>query len=184
MTLDFLAVFWGGVIALLPAFAQDILKISEFEMGWLRSSPALGALLAALILPLIRKKFNLLHHAGRNMILAVFFFGLFTLVFAFSGDFSLSLAALFLTGAVDHLSVVIRGAIVAHETPPEKLGRINAINSVFISASNELGDFQSGLTAKLFGLVNSAAFGGVGCWMALGLVTSQWKKLWHYKVNS
>lgn len=184
ISLDLMAVFFGGVMALLPAFAQDILKTDEFGLGLMRSAPAVGAMFTAGLLYLYRKRYDPTKKAGQNMVVFVFLFGLATIFFAVSTNFAWSCLMLFFTGAFDHISVLVRGAILADVTPNDKLGRVNAINSLFIGASNELGDFESGLAASYLGLAPATLIGGVGCWVAIGLILKHWPQLWTHQINS
>ena len=158
ISLDLFAVLLGGATALLPIFARDILEIGPWGLGILRSAPALGALSMSLVLahtPLRGK-------VGRIMFAAVALFGLATIVFALSTSFWLSLAALVVLGAADSISVVIRLSLVQLETPDEMRGRVSAVNFIFIGTSNQLGEFESGLTAAWFGAVPAALIGGIG----------------------
>ena len=158
ISLDLFAVLLGGATALLPIFARDILEIGPWGLGILRSAPALGALSMSLVLahtPLRGK-------VGRIMFAAVALFGLATIVFALSTSFWLSLAALVVLGAADAISVVIRLSLVQLETPDEMRGRVSAVNFIFIGTSNQLGEFESGLTAAWFGAVPAALIGGIG----------------------
>ncbi|HBS59052.1 MAG TPA: MFS transporter, partial [Firmicutes bacterium] len=158
ISLDLFAVLLGGATALLPVYAREILAIGPAGMGILRAAPAAGALLMSVFLahhPL-RKR------VGRTMFMAVIVFGLATIVFAVSTSFILSLAALFVLGAADLISVVIRSSLVQLQTPDEMRGRVSAINSMFIGTSNQLGEFESGLTAAWFGVVPSVLLGGTG----------------------
>ncbi|HEV2678630.1 MAG TPA: MFS transporter [Aliidongia sp.] len=158
ISLDLFAVLLGGATALLPIFARDILQIGPWGLGILRSAPALGALSMSLLLaqmPLNRK-------VGRIMFTAVALFGAATIVFALSTSFWLSLAALVVLGAADSISVVIRLSLVQLETPDEMRGRVSAVNFIFIGTSNQLGEFESGLTAAWFGAVPAALIGGIG----------------------
>ena len=158
ISLDLFAVLLGGATALLPIFARDILEIGPWGLGILRSAPALGALFMSLVLahtPLRGK-------VGRIMFAAVALFGLATIVFALSTSFWLSLAALVVLGAADSISVVIRLSLVQLETPDEMRGRVSAVNFIFIGTSNQLGEFESGLTAAWFGAVPAALIGGIG----------------------
>ncbi len=158
ISLDLFAVLFGGSVALLPMFAADILHIGPGGMGVLRSAPGLGAALTAVYLgwrPIGR-------HAGRWMFIAVAIFGLTQVGFGLSRDFLLSFVLLFVSGAADVVSVVIRQTLVQLETPPAMRGRVSAVNLIFISASNELGEFESGFTAQYMGLVPAVVFGGVG----------------------
>lgn len=155
LLLDMLSVLFGGVIAILPAFAKDILHVESQGLGILRAAPAAGAVitmfLTAFYPPTIK--------AWKNMLLAVLGFGLATLVFALSKNMYLSVFALFLTGAFDSISVVIRSTIMQIMPPENMRGRISSVNGVFVSTSNELGAFESGLAASVFGLVPSVIYG-------------------------
>jgi len=158
VTLDLFAVLLGGATALLPMFAKDILHVGAWGLGMLRSAPALGALLMSIALtrwPVSRK-------VGPKLMIAVAVFGAATLVFGLSTSFMLSFAALAVTGAADMVSVVIRQTLVQLETPNDMRGRVSAVNSVFIGASNQLGEFESGATAAWLGPVGSVVVGGVG----------------------
>ena len=157
MTLDLFAVFFGGSIALLPVFRKDILNVGEIEFGWLKAAPAVGALLAAVLiahLPPMKK-------AGRSMLWGVAGFGVATIVFGFSKSYWLSFAMLALTGALDNVSVVVRHTLVQALPPDSMRGRVAAVNGIFIGASNELGGLESGLTAAWWGPVASVVVGGV-----------------------
>lgn len=156
ISLDLFAVLFGGAVALLPVFASDILHVGPQGLGILRASPFLGSVIMGLFLaynPPTQK-------AGRNLLIAVAGFGLATIGFAFSTSFILSFIMLFLTGAFDNISVVIRQTILQTMTPDHMRGRVSAVNQVFISSSNEIGAFESGLAAKLMGTVPSVVFGG------------------------
>jgi MFS family permease len=158
ISLDLFAVLLGGAVSLLPVYARDILHAGPTGLGLLRSAPALGAGLTALYLtrrPLERK-------VGRTMFAAVAVFGVGTVVFGVSRNFGLSLAALAVTGAADQISVYIRSALVQFATPDAMRGRVSAVSTLFISASNELGGFESGVTAALLGTVPAVVLGGVG----------------------
>jgi MFS family permease len=157
-SLDLFAVLLGGATALLPIYARDILHTGPQGLGLLRAAPAAGALLMSLMLlrwPIQRK-------VGPWLMSSVAIFGLATVVFGLSEHFALSLIALALTGAFDNVSVVMRQTLVQIETPNEIRGRVSAVNSIFIGASNQLGEFESGATAALFGPVGSVVIGGVG----------------------
>ncbi len=166
ISLDLFAVLLGGSVALLPIFAANILHAGPRELGLLRAAPGLGALAVSLLLTFrpIRRG------AGVRMLLCVGLFGAATVVFGLSQSFLLSLAALLVTGAADMVSVVIRSSILQLATPSEMRGRVSAVNSLFLGASNELGEFESGLTAHWFGAVRAVVLGGVGS-MA---VTAAW----------
>jgi len=158
ISLDLFAVLLGGATALLPVYAQDILHTNSIGLGLLRSAPAVGALSVALFLA---------HHplkgrVGRTMFIAVGIFGVATIVFGLSHWIVLSLLALAVLGASDMISVVVRSSFVQLETPDAMRGRVSAVNSVFIGTSNQLGEFESGLTAALFGTVPAVMIGGIG----------------------
>jgi MFS family permease len=158
ISLDLFAVLLGGAVSLLPVYARDILRVGPMGLGVLRSAPAFGAALTALFLtrrPVERK-------VGYSMFAAVVIFGIGTIVFGISRNFGLSLAALAVTGAADQISVYIRSALVQFATPDPMRGRVSAVSTLFISASNELGAFESGVTAALFGTVPAVILGGVG----------------------
>jgi MFS family permease len=165
ISLDLFAVLLGGATALLPIFARDILMTGPWGLGLLRSAPAVGALSAALVL----SRRPLGGGVGRIMFIAVIGFGVATIVFALSTSFLLSLVALAVLGAADSVSVVIRFSLVQVETPDALRGRVSAVNSMFIGASNSLGEFESGVTAAWFGTVPAVLIGGVGT-IAVALV--------------
>ncbi|MBF6990478.1 MULTISPECIES: MFS transporter [Cupriavidus] len=169
ISLDLFAVLLGGAVALLPIYARDILHTGPWGLGLLRSSPAVGALVMALWLarhPLNRR-------SGRIMFGAVALFGVATVVFGVSTWLPLSMAALVVLGASDMISVVVRSTLVQLDTPDDMRGRVGAVNSVFIGASNQLGEFESGVTAALFGPVGAVILGGVGTL----LVVAVWMRL-------
>lgn len=165
ISLDLFAVLLGGATALLPIYARDILHTGPLGLGLLNAAPAVGALIVSVWLA----HFPLRARVGRTMFIAVAVFGLATLVFAVSQVFVLSLAALLVLGASDMISVVIRQSLVQLETPDEMRGRVSAVNSIFIGASNQLGEFESGVTAALFGVVPAVVLGGVGTLLVAGL---------------
>ena len=169
ISLDLVSVLFGGVIALLPIFAEDILKIGPEGLGYLRAAPSIGALITMIALT----RFPPTHHAWRNMLLAVAGFGLFTLVFAFSNHFWLSLFALAMTGACDSISVVVRQTILQIYPPENMRGRVAAVNGMFVSSSNELGAFESGLAARYMGTIMATVFGGCMTLLVVGL---SWSK--------
>jgi MFS family permease len=158
ISLDLFAVLLGGATALLPIYAQEILHTGPWGLGLLRSAPAVGASVIAVALAM----FPLRRNAGGTMLVCVAVFGVATIVFGLSQNLMLSLVALVVLGAVDMVSVVIRQTLVQLATPPEMRGRVSAVNMVFIGASNELGDFESGVTAEWFGVVPAVVLGGVG----------------------
>ncbi|MNY88754.1 Enterobactin exporter EntS [compost metagenome] len=169
ISLDLVSVLFGGVIALLPIFAEDILKIGPEGLGYLRAAPSIGALITMIALT----RFPPTRHAWRNMLLAVAGFGLFTLLFAYSNYLWLSLFALAMTGACDSISVVIRQTILQIYPPENMRGRVAAVNGMFVSSSNELGAFESGLASKYLGPVIATVFGGS---MTLLVVALSWAK--------
>jgi MFS family permease len=158
ISLDLFAVLLGGATALLPVYARDILITGPWGLGLLRSAPAIGALAMSLFLA----RNPIRHRAGRIMFASVATFGAATIVFAISRSFLLSLAMLVILGAADMISVVIRSTLVQIETPDEMRGRVSAVNSMFIGTSNQLGEFESGATAALFGTVPAVLIGGIG----------------------
>ncbi len=170
ISLDLFAVLLGGAVYLLPIFVKDIIDVAavgltpEQALGWLRSAPALGALIMALTLAHLPP----LRRAGRTMLIAFFGFGVATIVFGFSTAFWLSAVMLLLTGAFDMISVVVRQTLVQLVTPDDKRGRVSAVSTVFISSSNELGGFESGAVAALFGPVVSVVSGGIGTLIVVG----------------
>jgi MFS family permease len=173
ITLDLFAVLLGGAVYLLPIFAKDILQVGSVGFGSLRAAPALGAVAMSLMvshLPPMKK-------AGRAMLLAVAGFGVATIVFGLSKSMPLSLAMLFLTGAFDNISVVVRHTLVQMLTPDSMRGRVSAVNNVFIGASNELGGFESGVTAKLFGPITSVVAGGIGTIVVVIAVAFIWPQV-------
>jgi MFS family permease len=158
ISLDLFAVLLGGVTALLPIYAHDILHVGPARLGILRAGPALGAILVGLLLAF----FPLKRRVGPKMFACVAGYGAATIVFALSTSFFLSLAALAALGAFDVVSMVVRQTLVQMATPNEMRGRVSAVNFLFIGASNQLGEFESGLVAALLGAVGAAVFGGVG----------------------
>jgi MFS family permease len=167
VSLDLFAVLFGGAVALLPAYASDILDIGPAGFGWLRAAPGIGAAIVALALawrPITQ-------HVGAKMFAGVAVFGVATVVFGVSESFVLSLAALVILGGADMVSVYIRHMLVQLETPDAIRGRVSAVNAVFIGASNELGEFESGLTAAWWGLKPAVVVGGVASVAIAGLWT-------------
>ena len=156
LSLDMVAVLFGGAVALLPIFAQDILKVGPEGFGVLRAAPALGAFITMFISAYVPLNKN----AGMKLLFSIFAFGICIIIFGLSTIFWLSVMALFFSGVVDGISVVIRQTILQLKTPDHMRGRVAAVNSIFVGSSNELGAFESGLTAKLMGTVTSVVFGG------------------------
>lgn len=165
ISLDLFAVLLGGATALLPVFARDILHTGPWGLGLLRAAPAVGAL--GMSLWLARRP--LTRHVGYVMFYSVAGFGLTTLVFALSTSFLLSFAALLALGALDMISMVIRAALVQLETPDGMRGRVSAVNAIFINTSNQLGEFESGITAHWWGTVPSTVIGGLGTLVVVAL---------------
>jgi MFS family permease len=187
ITLDLFAVLLGGATALLPVFAKDILHVGPAGLGWLRAAPAIGAFVMAFVLahrPPLRR-------AGRALVWAVLGFGAATVGFGLSRDFHLSFVLLVVTGALDNISVVVRATLMQVLTPDEMRGRVAAVNTVFISSSNELGTAESGYTAEWFGdlapqlgyaaewgPIASVVFGGIGTGIVVLVVVSLWPALY------
>jgi hypothetical protein len=169
MALDLFAVLLGGATALLPMFARDILHVGPQGLGLLRSAPAAGALLVSIILT----RWPLRRRVGRTLLIAVALFGACMVTFGLSTSFALSLAALAVSGGADMVSVVVRQTLVQLETPNAMRGRVGAVNAVFIGASNQLGEFESGATAALLGPVGSVVAGGIGTVM----IALLWRRL-------
>ena len=173
ITLDLFAVLFGGATTLLPVFAKDILHVGAEGFGWLRAAPSIGAVLVAILLlgrPPMRR-------AGRSLLIAVAGFGIATIVFGFSRSFPLSLVMLVLAGGLDMISVVVRQTLVQLRTPDEMRGRVSAVNSVFIDTSNELGGFESGASAALFGPVVSVVGGGIVTVLVVSAAAIAWPEL-------
>jgi MFS family permease len=165
ISLDLFAVLLGGSVALLPVYAREILHTGPWGLGLLRAAPGAGATIMAILLayrPLRRR-------VGAIMLWCVTGFGLFTVVFGISRSLTLSLVALVLVGATDMVSIVVRGTLVQIATPDEVRGRVNAVDMIFIGASNEFGEFESGLTAYWFGTVPAVILGGAGTLVVVGL---------------
>ena len=164
ITLDMVAVLFGGAIALLPIYAQDILNVGSEGFGMLRAAPAVGALIimfSSAYIPVTK-------NAGKKLLIAIFSFGISIIVFGLSSLFYLSLFALFVYGLTDGISMIIRQTILQLKTPNEVRGRVASVNSIFIGSSNELGAFESGLTAKLMGTVPAVVFGGIMTILSVG----------------
>jgi MFS family permease len=166
--LDLVAVLFGGAVALLPIYAKDILMVGPTGLGWLAAAPAIGACTCAFIMGHLPSP----GHAGKTLLLSVAGFGVATIVFGWSTNFWLSLLALVAVGALDNISVVIRLTMVQLNTPDELRGRVSAVNSVFISSSNELGAFRAGAMGQWLGAVHAVVLGGFAI---LGLVALQAK---------
>jgi len=176
ITLDMVAVLFGGAVALLPVFAQDILKVGPEGFGVLRAAPAVGAFLTMLVTAYI----PISRHAGMKLLIAIFGFGLCIIVFGISSVFWISVIALFFSGVTDGVSMVIRQTILQLKTPDDMRGRVASVNSMFVGSSNELGAFESGLTAKLMGAVSAVVFGGTMTLITVvttGIVSPSFRKL-------
>ena len=164
LTLDMIAVLFGGAIALLPIFAQDILQVGSEGFGVLRAAPAVGAAITMIG----STRFPIHKYAGKKLLWAVFGFGISIIVFGLSTSFWLSVFALFASGALDGISMVIRQTILQLKTPDHMRGRVASVNSMFVGSSNELGAFESGATAKLLGTVTAVVFGGTMTLLTVG----------------
>jgi MFS family permease len=165
ITLDFFVVILGGATALLPVYARDILSVGPIGLGLLRSAPAVGALITAIVL----SRHPIERHIGRKMFAVVGIFGVATIAFGLSSSFPVSLLALAILGASDAVSIVIRFSLVQIETPDEKRGRVSAINYLFVGSTNTLGEFESGLVAAWLGAIPSVVIGGLGSLLVAGI---------------
>lgn len=173
ITLDLFAVLLGGAVALLPIYAKDVLHVGPTGLGWLRAAPSLGAMAMALLttrLPPWKKP-------GHVLLVVVALFGVATIGFGWSQNFALSLVCLFFTGVFDNISVVIRLTMEQSLTPDRLRGRVSSVHYVFVGFSNELGAFESGSTAALFGPIASVVGGGIGTLLVVGIVALAWPKL-------
>ena len=164
-SLDLFVVLLGGATALMPIFAQEILHTGPKGLGMLRAAPAVGALMISLLLA----RFPLRRKAGLRLFVCVGLFGVATIIFGLSRNLALSLVALACAGAADMISVVVRSSVLQLATPPEMRGRVSAVNSLFLGGANELGEFESGLTAQWLGAVRATIVGGIGAIMVTGL---------------
>src|SRR6266568_4638311 len=172
-SLDLCVVLLGGAVALMPIFASDILHTGPRGLGMLRAAPAIGALTMSLVMA----RFPISRRAGIKLFVCVGIFGVATVIFGLSRNLWISLAALALSGAADMISVIIRGSLLQLATPPEMRGRVSAVNSLFIGASNELGEFESGLTAQWWGAVRATLVGGIGALVVSGLWATMFPSL-------
>ena len=173
ITLDMFAVLLGGATTLLPIFAQNILHVGPTGLGWLRAAPSIGAVCVSIGLTRLPP----FKHAGKTLLAAVAGFGLATIVFGLSRSFWLSLLMLFLLGGFDNISVVIRSTLLLTQTPDALRGRISAVNAIFLGASNELGGFESGIAAQLFGPALAVGAGGVGTLLVVLCVALIWPEM-------
>jgi MFS family permease len=174
ISLDLFAVLFGGATALLPVFAADVLEVGPAGLGWLRTAPGIGAAACGIALGLL----PITRQVGRWMFAGVIVYGCATVVFGVSTHFWLSFAVLIVMGAGDMVSVYIRHLLVQLETPDEIRGRVSAVNAVFIGASNELGEFESGVTAAWFGTVPAVIVGGCATLLVAGLWSKRFPELW------
>jgi hypothetical protein len=179
ISLDLFAVLLGGVVALLPIYAQEILHVGPQGLGLLRSGVALGELAMGFYLSMNPMNARM----GQRMFLAVAVFGLANLVFALSTWFWLSFVALMVAGAADMISVYIRSSLIQFSTPDEMRGRVSAVNMLFIGSSNELGEFRAGLSATFLGTVPAAIFGGISTLLITAAWTRLFKPLWQVQNN-
>ena len=177
ITLDMFAVLFGGAVALLPIYATDILRVGPQGMGVMRAAPSIGAILIAFLIAHLPPMKN----AGQTLLLAVAGFGIFTIIFGLSTWFWLSVLMLALLGGLDNISVVIRGTLLLTHTPDEMRGRISGVNSIFIGISNELGSFESGFAAALFGPVIAVVAGGIGTILVVLSVAKFWPEMRNLK---
>ncbi|MBY5773582.1 MFS transporter [Rhizobium leguminosarum] len=173
ISLDLFAVLLGGATALMPIFARDILTLGPWGLGLLRAAPGLGAIVMAIFLA----AYPLKHRAGIYMFIGVALFGIGTIIFGVSTNTEVSIAALALMGAADMVSVYVRESLIALWTPDHLRGRVNAVNMVFVGASNELGEFRAGTMAALFGAVPAVVIGGVGTLVVAAIWASSFPKL-------
>jgi MFS family permease len=164
-SLDLFVVLLGGAVALMPIFANEIMHTGPRGLGMLRAAPAMGALTMSLVMA----RFPISRQAGKRLFICVAIFGVATVIFGMSRNIWISLVALAVGGAADTISVIIRGSLLQLATPPQMRGRVSAVNSLFIGASNELGEFESGLTAQWWGAVRATIFGGLGSLAVAGL---------------
>ncbi|MEH6657249.1 MFS transporter [Leeuwenhoekiella marinoflava] len=176
LSLDMIAVLFGGAVALLPIYAQDILEVGPEGFGILRAAPAVGALITMFT----SAYFPLYKNAGMKLLAAIFGFGICIMIFGLSTTFWLSVAALFMSGVTDGISMIIRQTILQLKTPDAMRGRVASVNSMFVGSSNELGAFESGLTAKLMGTVTAVVFGGSMTLITVvftGIISPKFRKL-------
>ena len=167
MSLDMISVFFGGVTALLPIFANDILHVGAEGLGILRGAPAFGAAITSIYL----SKYHSRARTGKWFLSSVAAFGMCILVFGLSRNFMRSVAALFVSGMVDSVSMIIRSTAVQLASPDSMRGKISAVNSIFVGSSNEIGEVESGIAAKLLGTVPAVSFGAGMCLLTVGIVS-------------
>ncbi len=179
ISLDLFSVLLGGATALLPIYAEKILHVGTLGLGFLRAGPAIGALVLAIYL----SRYPLQKNAGRTMFICVAIFGITTLIFGLSEWFLVSLVALIVMGAADMVSVVVRSTLVQLQTPNEMRGRVGAVNSIFIGASNQLGEFESGITAEFLGVVPAVVMGGIGTLLIVAIWLRLFPELYNWGKN-
>jgi MFS family permease len=176
MTLDMVAVLFGGVVALLPIFAKQFFTDptqAAVALGWMRAMPALGSIVMGFVLA-VRPP---IQRGGRTILITVVIFGISTIIFGISKSLPISLAALFILGAADNISVVIRQTVLQLLTPDSMRGRVTAVSVIFIGSSNELGEFESGVAASFLGLETAVVFGGVMTLVTVAVVAVMWPEL-------
>jgi hypothetical protein len=169
LSLDMFAVLFGGAVAMVPVYARDILKIGAIGFGWLNAAIDIGAIVVVALLTIAPLK----RAQGQKLLFAVGGFGICIILFALSKWFILSFLALMIAGMLDGISVVVRGTVMQLKTPDHMRGRVSSVSSMFINSSNELGQFESGLAARILGVVPSVVFGGC---MTLAVVVTTWIK--------
>ncbi len=179
LSLDLFSVFFGGAVALIPVIARDVLHVGAQEFGFMRAAPAVGAVLTMLLMT----RFSPMGKPWRNLLLAITGFGISIICYGLSRNFYLTLFFLFLEGAFDSVSVIIRSTILQLLTPDHMRGRVSAVNSMFIGSSNEIGQFESGLTARLMGAVPAVIFGGCMTLVVVGTTYLKTKKLVHLSLD-
>jgi MFS family permease len=179
ISLDLFSVLLGGATALLPIYAEQVLHVGTLGLGFLRAGPAVGALALAIYLA----RFPLQKNAGKIMFICVGIFGVATIIFGLSQWFVVSMLALVIMGAADMVSVVVRSSLVQLQTPNEIRGRVSAVNSIFIGASNQLGEFESGVTAEFFGAVPAVVLGGVGTLFIVATWIKLFPELWRWDTH-
>jgi len=177
ITLDMFAVLFGGAVALLPIYATDILKVGPEGLGVMRAAPSIGAILMAIVIAHLPP----FKHAGKTLLLAVAGFGIATIVFGLSTRFWLSVVMLTLLGGLDNISVIIRATLILTFTPDEMRGRTAAVNSIFIGTSNEMGAFESGMVASLFGPIIAVVAGGIGTILVVLAIGKFWPEMRNLK---
>jgi MFS family permease len=173
ITLDMFAVLFGGAVALLPIYATDILQVGPQGLGVMRAAPSIGAIIMAFVIAHLPP----FKHAGKTLLMAVAGFGVATVIFGFSKNFLLSVVMLTLLGGLDNISVIIRSTLMLTLTPDEMRGRTAAVNSIFVGTSNEMGAFESGMTASLFGPIMAVVAGGIGTILVVLTIARVWPEM-------